>query len=149
MKFINYVLLAVSAYLALISPVSAQDVAANTIEAINVAKQGDDIAVKIDLKLALTAPPAGFSVANPAKIALDRVRRGRAVHHLDAAQGDGLLARAGHRQRQTADDAVQLDDVLNMEVGNRLRVDDVHGLRDLLNRLRDLVRGNDDLVELL
>lgn len=71
MKFINYALLAASACLALISPVRAQDAAANTIEAINVAKQGNDIAVKIDLKVAPAAPPAGFSVANPAKIALD------------------------------------------------------------------------------
>lgn len=71
MKFINYALLAASACLALISPVRAQDATANTIEAINVAKQGNDIAVKIDLKVALSAPPAGFSVANPAKIALD------------------------------------------------------------------------------
>ncbi|WP_265945904.1 type IV pilus secretin PilQ [Dechloromonas sp. A34] len=71
MKFINYALLAASACLALISPVSAQDAATNTIEAINVAKQGNDIAVKIDLKSPLTVPPAGFSVANPAKIALD------------------------------------------------------------------------------
>lgn len=71
MKFINYALLAASACLALISPVRAQDATANTIEAINVAKQGNDIAVKIDLKVALSVPPAGFSVANPAKIALD------------------------------------------------------------------------------
>lgn len=71
MKFTNYVLLAASACLALISPVRAQEIAANAIEAINVAKQGNDIAVKIDLKTALAVPPAGFSVANPAKIALD------------------------------------------------------------------------------
>lgn len=71
MKFTNYVLLAASACLALISPVRSQETAANTIEAINVAKQGNDIAVKIDLKTALAVPPAGFSVANPAKIALD------------------------------------------------------------------------------
>jgi type IV pilus assembly protein PilQ len=71
MKIINYALLAASACLVLISPVRAQDVSANTIEAINVAKQGNDIAVKIELKDALSLPPAGFSVANPAKIALD------------------------------------------------------------------------------
>src|SRR6185369_2106424 len=71
MKIINYALLAALACLALISPVRAQDAAANTIEAINVAKQGNDIAVRIDLKVAPTAPPTGFSVANPAKIALD------------------------------------------------------------------------------
>lgn len=71
MKFINYSLVAATACFALISPLHAQTLPANTIEAINVAQQGNDIAVKIDLKEALTSPPAGFSIANPAKIALD------------------------------------------------------------------------------
>jgi type IV pilus assembly protein PilQ len=43
----------------------------NSIEAVSVAKQGGDIAVKIDLKEALEKPPAGFSISAPAKIALD------------------------------------------------------------------------------
>ena len=71
MKFINYSLVAATACFALISPLRAQTLPANTIEAINVAQQGNDIAVKIDLKEALISPPAGFSIANPAKIALD------------------------------------------------------------------------------
>lgn len=71
MKIINRTLLAASACLALLSPAIAQQAPANSIEAINVAQQGSEIAVKIDLKDALTTPPAAFSVANPAKIALD------------------------------------------------------------------------------
>ncbi len=71
MKFINYSLVVASACLAFVSPLKAQTLPANSIEAINVAQQGNDIAVKIDLKEALTSPPAGFSIANPAKIALD------------------------------------------------------------------------------
>lgn len=71
MKFINYSLVVASACLAMISPLKAETPPANTIEAINVVKQGNEIAVKIDLKEALTSPPAGFSIANPAKIALD------------------------------------------------------------------------------
>lgn len=71
MKFINYALVAASACLALVSPLRAQTIAANTIEAVNVARQGGEIAVKIDLKEALASPPAGFSVANPAKVAFD------------------------------------------------------------------------------
>jgi type IV pilus assembly protein PilQ len=71
MKFINYALVAASTCLALVSPLRAQTALANTIEAINVAKQGGEIAVKIDLKEALSTPPAGFSVANPAKVAFD------------------------------------------------------------------------------
>lgn len=71
MKFLSYSLLAASACFALLSPLRAETLPANTIEAINVAQQGSDIAVKIDLKEPLTSPPAGFSIANPAKIALD------------------------------------------------------------------------------
>jgi len=71
MKFINHALLAASACLALLSPVHAQPAPANTIEAINVAQQGNEIAVKIESKETFSTPPAGFSVANPAKIALD------------------------------------------------------------------------------
>lgn len=43
----------------------------NSIEAINVARQGSDIAIKIDLKNELLSLPASFSVANPPKIAFD------------------------------------------------------------------------------
>ncbi len=71
MKFINYSLVVATACLALVSPLKAETLPANTIEAINVVQQGNEVAVKIDLKEALTSPPAGFSIANPAKIALD------------------------------------------------------------------------------
>ena len=71
MKFNNYSLVVASICLALISSLKAETPLANTIEAINVVQQGNEIAVKIDLKEALTSPPAGFSIANPAKIALD------------------------------------------------------------------------------
>lgn len=43
----------------------------NRIESINAAQQGGDIVVKIDFKAPLSAPPAGFSISNPARIALD------------------------------------------------------------------------------
>lgn len=71
MKFINYALVTASACLALVSPLRAQTTPANTIEAVSVAKQGVEVAVKIDLKDPLAMPPAGFSVANPAKVAFD------------------------------------------------------------------------------
>ncbi len=70
MKIIKTALLAASACLALMTPLRAQE-AANAIEAINVAQQGSDIAVRIDLRQPLAAPPAGFSVTNPARVALD------------------------------------------------------------------------------
>ncbi len=71
MKLVNHALALLAALLALSTSSFAQNSVANSIEAINVARQGNEIAVKIDLKEALTAQPAGFSVANPAKVALD------------------------------------------------------------------------------
>jgi type IV pilus assembly protein PilQ len=44
---------------------------ANGIESFNVTQQAGNIVLKITMKQALSAPPAGFSVANPARIALD------------------------------------------------------------------------------
>ncbi len=71
MKLINRAWIALLAScLALVAPAIAQT-PANTIEGLSVAQQGTDIAIKIDLKEALAAPPPGFSVANPAKIAFD------------------------------------------------------------------------------
>ncbi len=72
MNIIKFAVAAVAATcLAYIGGAQAQSVGTNTIEAINIAQQGADIAVKIDLKEPLIQPPAGFSVANPAKIAFD------------------------------------------------------------------------------
>ncbi len=71
MKMINYKMAVAVACLSLWSAVRAEPVPANTIEAVTVAQQGNEIALKIDLKEPLSAPPPGFSVANPAKIALD------------------------------------------------------------------------------
>ncbi len=72
MKCINYAMAVVAATcLALAGPLAAQTVAANSLEAINAAPQGTDIAIRIDFKEPLAAPPTGFSVAKPAKIAFD------------------------------------------------------------------------------
>jgi len=70
MKMIKTALLAALACLALISPLRAQE-EANAIEAINVAQQGSDIAVRIDMRQPLAAPLTAFSVTNPARVALD------------------------------------------------------------------------------
>ncbi|MCL2345445.1 MAG: AMIN domain-containing protein, partial [Desulfobulbus sp.] len=70
MKIIKTALLAASACLALITPLRAQE-EANAIESINVARQGSDITVRVDLKQPLAMAPAGFSVAKPARVALD------------------------------------------------------------------------------
>ncbi len=51
--------------------VQAQDGAANVLEEMVVATQGGVLTVKLAFKEPLAAAPAGFSVANPARIALD------------------------------------------------------------------------------
>lgn len=71
MKLVNHALATIFAILVLSASAFAQNAATNTIEAINVARQGNEVAVKIDLKEPLITPPAGFIVANPAKVALD------------------------------------------------------------------------------
>lgn len=71
MKFINYAMATALACLAVVSSVSAETLPSNAIESVNVAQQGNEVALRIDLKEALASPPPGFSVANPAKIALD------------------------------------------------------------------------------
>lgn len=54
------------------TPVLAADmVGKNKIEAVNVAQQGGGILLKIDLKEPVSAPPAGFSITNPSRIAFD------------------------------------------------------------------------------
>lgn len=59
------------------SPVLAQAAASesvvpdNSIEAMDVSRQGASIYVKLRLKTPLAQPPASFSVANPARIAFD------------------------------------------------------------------------------
>ena len=71
MKLITYAMAVASACLALSSFAQAEAPPANAIEAVNVAQQGNEVALRIDLKEPLASPPPGFSVANPAKIALD------------------------------------------------------------------------------
>ena len=71
MKLINYAMAAALACLALSPLAQAEPLPSNSIDAVNVAQQGNEVALRIDLKEPLSSPPPGFSVANPAKIALD------------------------------------------------------------------------------
>lgn len=71
MKFFNYAVAIAATCLVVASPVLAESATANAIEAVNVAQSGNETAVKIDLREALAMPPAGFAIANPARIAFD------------------------------------------------------------------------------
>lgn len=63
----------ITAVLALAAPALAQDVATerNRIESLDVVNQGSQIVLRIGMSKEMKTPPAGFSVANPARIALD------------------------------------------------------------------------------
>lgn len=71
MKFVNYAAALAVACVAWSSSICAEQAPTNSIEAMNVAQQGSEIAIRLDMKEPLASPPAGFSVANPAKIAID------------------------------------------------------------------------------
>ena len=53
------------------SAANAQDARLNALESMNVVQQGSVLSVKLGFKEALTALPSGFSVAQPARVALD------------------------------------------------------------------------------
>jgi len=67
----QYLLSFVGGCLLLVAPAHAQEIKPNSIESMNVAQQGGILNVKLTFKDALTAVPSGFTVAKPARIALD------------------------------------------------------------------------------
>lgn len=64
--------------------------AQNSIESMNVTQQGGAVIVKVNLKEAPSAPPAGFTVANPPRVALDFAGtvNGLGRNSQDVGQGD-------------------------------------------------------------
>lgn len=76
----------------------------NQIELINVSRQGSDVIVKVEMKEPLSAAPSGFSIASPAKIALDLPSVGNATGKTSQAVNQGDLrslnvVQAGDRTR--------------------------------------------------
>lgn len=120
MKVFKYAMAALAATcLVLGGPVSAQTAGPNAIEAIVAAPQGDSVAVRIDLKEPLATPPTGFSVANPAKIALDFPSTGNALgkNSVTFKEGDlqsANIVQVGGRTR------VVLNLIRNMNYTTRL-----------------------------
>ena len=72
MKIFKYYLLSLAGGLLLATAsVNAQSNTPNSIESMTVAQQGGVVNVKLVFKEPLTAPPPGFSIASPARIAID------------------------------------------------------------------------------
>ena len=67
----HYLFGLVGGVLLALTSVNAQEVASNSIESMSVAQQGGVLNIKLMFKEPLSALPSGFSIANPARIALD------------------------------------------------------------------------------
>ena len=83
---------------------TASQEAANRIEDLQVTQQGTSVFIKLTLKEPLANPPAGFSVANPARIAFDFPGTVNALgrNHQDIGQGDvrsANIVQVGDRTR--------------------------------------------------
>lgn len=57
MKFIKYAMAALTVCLALSPSVRAEALPSNAIEAVSVAQQGNEVAMRIDMKEPLASPP--------------------------------------------------------------------------------------------
>ena len=93
MKKIKYYLLSMlGGILVAVGTVGAQE--QNAIESMTVATQGGVLNVKLSFKEPLTAPPPGFSVAKPARIALDFVNTSNATGKNSQTYNEGDLKSA-------------------------------------------------------
>jgi len=138
MKLFNYAVAVATACIAMVSPLGAETVAVNAIEAVNVAQQGNEIAVKIELREALMSPPAGFAVANPAKIAFDFPATGNALGKTTQVLNEGDLRSLN--VVQVADRTrLVLNLVRNMNYRTRLDGKSLYVTLSPIERLSDVV----------
>lgn len=84
---------------------AADPVPVNSVERLDVSRQGTDIAIRMSLRQALAALPASFSIANPARIAFDL-----------PSTGNGL----GRTLQQVNEG--ELNSINVVQVGDRTRV---------------------------
>lgn len=138
MKLFNYAVAVAATCIALVSPLRAETVVANAIEAVNVAQQGNEIAVKIDLREALTSPPAGFAVANPAKIAFDFPATGNALGKTTQVLNEGDL-RSLNVVQVAGRTRLVLNLVRNMNYRTRLDGKSLYVTLSPIERLSDAV----------
>lgn len=138
MKLFNYAVAVAATCIALVSPLRAETVVANAIEAVNVAQQGNEIAVKIDLREALSSPPAGFAVANPAKIAFDFPATGNALGKTTQILNEGDL-RSLNVVQVAGRTRLVLNLVRNMNYRTRLDGKSLYVTLSPIERLSDAV----------
>ena len=76
------------------APAFAQEFRQNSIESMTVVQQGSVLNVKLTFKEPLSAPPQGFSVASPARIALDFVNTTNGLGKTSQTYNEGDLRSA-------------------------------------------------------
>jgi type IV pilus assembly protein PilQ len=84
--------------LAVLSAANAQEAKSNSLEAINVAQQAGVLSVKLTFKEPLLAIPQGFSVAQPARVALDFPNTTNGLGKSSQAYNEGDLRSANFIQ---------------------------------------------------
>ncbi|WP_291992505.1 type IV pilus secretin family protein [Candidatus Accumulibacter sp. ACC003] len=106
----KYLLGLVAAALSVLATANAQEVAANSIESLNVVQQGQVLNVKLTFKEPLRALPPAFSVAKPARIAFDFANTTNGLGKTSQTFNEGDLKSANIVQ---AEDRTRL--VLNLQ----------------------------------
>lgn len=114
----------------------AENEAKNSIEAISIARQGGDVAVKIDMREPLLSVPVGFSIAQPAKLVFDfpLTTNGLAKNSQIVNEGDltGFnVVQAGDRTR------LVLNLIKSLNYSARLEGNSVYLTLAPVNRLAD------------
>ena len=90
----HYLFGLVGGVLLALTSVNAQEAASNSIESMTVAQQGGVLNIKLMFKEPLSALPSGFSIANPARIALDFSNTSNGLGKTSQAYNEGDLRSA-------------------------------------------------------
>lgn len=119
------------------SPLRAET-AQNAIESVNVAQQGNEIAIRLDMRQALTGIPAGFAVTNPARIAFDFPSTANALGKTTEVVNQGDLrslnvVQVGEKTR------VVLNLVRNLNYRTRLEGKSLYVTLSPIDRVSDVV----------
>lgn len=119
------------------SPLRAE-IAGNAIESVNVAQQGNEIAVRLDMRQAMSHVPAGFAVTNPARIAFDFPSTANALGKTTEVVNQGDLrslnvVQVGEKTR------VVLNLVRNLNYRTRLEGKSIYVTLSPIDRVSDVV----------
>ncbi len=90
-RFLGVVMLWAVCGMSVAQTSAADPVPVNSVERLDVSRQGTDIAIRVSLRQALAALPASFSIANPARIAFDLPSTGNGLGRTVQQVNEGEL----------------------------------------------------------